>query len=196
MEGSSYQSEKDELAKTYPWANPEHERERWHTQEEKLLAQQELMAAQRENGCWLGGLGVCHSWSKCHSSPALLQLNTPRGGSGNFAALLSAGKLALDGNRSSSLSKVCSLHGVRGEQGKHASITDESTLWSVSSRDRQVTLYWAVGGWSSIQQLVINYFSSSKSSQARRWEFKQSPRKRLVTAAKKMSHLLQRHKHK
>ena len=48
---------KDELLKTYPWANQERMKNA-STQEEKLLAQQELMAAQRENGVSMfGGVG-------------------------------------------------------------------------------------------------------------------------------------------
>ena len=190
---ATYQSEKMNYLK--PILGPIQERmKNASTQEEKLLAQQELMAAQRENGVSMfGGVGCL---------PLLIQMPF-------FSALFFAAQHTKGVAESSFLGialgkpsllltaivavlyyiqSMLSLHGIEDETQKEsmrkASLMSPIMIGVFSLiSSAGVTLYWVVGGVIQIiQQFVINYL------------IRPNLRKRVAEEYKKTLHQLQRHK--
>ena len=165
---ATYQSEKMNYLK--PILGPIQERmKNASTQEEKLLAQQELMAAQRENGVSMfGGVGCLplliqmpffsalffaaqHTKGVADSSFLGIALGKP--------SLLLAAIVAV----LYYIQSMLSLHGIEDESQKEsmrkASLMSPIMIGVFSLiSSAGVTLYWVVGGVIQIiQQFVINY---------------------------------------
>ena len=161
------------------------------TQEEKLQAQQELMAAQRENGLSMfGGIGCL---------PLLIQM--PFFSALFFAAQYTEGVanstfLGIDLGKSSIvltlivgvlyyLQSVLSLHGIEDEaqkeQMKRASYMSPIMIVVFSFMSpAAVTLYWVVGGFIQIiQQFMINYLIRPRIRKQVAEEYKKNPPKAM-----------------
>ena len=190
---ATYQSEKMNYLK--PILGPIQERmKNASTQEEKLLAQQELMAAQRENGVSMfGGVGCL---------PLLIQMPF-------FSALFFAAQHTKGVAESSFLGialgkpsllltaivavlyyiqSMLSLHGIEDETQKEsmrkASLMSPIMIGVFSLiSSAGVTLYWVVGGVIQIiQQFVINYLIRPKRVAE---EYKNNPPKATSHRVKK-----------
>ncbi len=193
---ATYQSEKMNYLK--PILGPIQERmKNASTQEEKLLAQQELMAAQRENGVSMfGGVGCL---------PLLIQMPF-------FSALFFAAQHTKGVAESSFLGialgkpsllltaivavlyyiqSMLSLHGIEDETQKEsmrkASLMSPIMIGVFSLiSSAGVTLYWVVGGVIQIiQQFVINYLIRPNLRKRVAEEYKNNPPKATSHRVKK-----------
>ena len=193
---ATYQSEKMNYLK--PILGPIQERmKNASTQEEKLLAQQELMAAQRENGVSMfGGVGCL---------PLLIQMPF-------FSALFFAAQHTKGVAESSFLGialgkpsllltaivailyyiqSMLSLHGIEDESQKEsmrkASLMSPIMIGVFSLiSSAGVTLYWVVGGVIQIiQQFVINYLIRPNLRKRVAEEYKNNPPKATSHRVKK-----------
>ncbi len=142
------------------------------SQEEKLLAQQELMAAQREmESACLVELGL-PLWSKCHSSASSCSSTHPAVADSSFLWHCSWQLLALIwlSLRFLLYPKLCLFMELKMKpKGKHAqSITDESGLWSVKSSHWSLQPEWLLASsrrWSNYPTICHQLLDLSKSSQ-------------------------------
>ena len=185
---ATYQSEKMNYLK--PILGPIQERmKNASTQEEKLLAQQELMAAQRENGVSMfGGVGCL---------PLLIQMpffsalffaaqHTKGVADSNFLGI-ALGKPSLLLTAIVAvlyyIQSMLSLHGIEDETQKEsmrkASLMSPIMIGVFSLiSSAGVTLYWVVGGVIQIiQQFVINYLIRPNLRKRVAEEYKNNPPK-------------------
>ncbi|MGT2930267.1 membrane protein insertase YidC [Streptococcus dentasini] len=164
------------------------------TQEEKMAAQTELLAANRENGVsMLGGIGCL---------PLLIQL--PFFSAMYFAARYTPGVLDSDflwfnlGHRDIPLMIIIAglyliqswmaVQQMPEEQRQQAGMTMYMTplmmVFFGLAQPSAVVLYWFVGGiFSILQQLITNYLIKPKLKKQVEEEFKQNPPKAPKSAA-------------
>ncbi len=150
------------------------------------------------NGCLtkmesLAGVGCLPLWSKCHSSqPSSLQLNTPKVADSSFLGIAQANCCFLDGYRCIYLYPKYALFMELKSCPKRSHHwwvrLSVSSHWILQPSDL-LGSRWVI---QIIQQFVINYLIRPNSQRVAE-EYKNPP-KAPVTAWKKMSHQLQRHK--
>ena len=164
------------------------------TQEEKLAAQQELMAAQRENGVSMfGGIGCLPLLIQMPFFSALFfAAQYTEGvaqshffgihlGSSNLILVAIVGVLYY-------IQSVLSLHGIEDEaqkeQMKRASYMSPIMIVIFSFMSpAAVTLYWVVGGFIQIiQQFIINYLIRPHLRRQVAEEFEKNPPQSLKNA--------------
>ena len=202
---ATYQSEKMNYLK--PILGPIQERmKNASTQEEKLLAQQELMAAQRENGVSMfGGVGCLPLLIQMPFFSALFFAAQHTKGVADSSFLgIALGKPSLLLTAIVAvlyyIQSMLSLHGIEDETQKEsmrkASLMSPIMIGVFSLiSSAGVTLYWVVGGVIQIiQQFVINYLIRPNLRKRVAEEYKNNPPKATSHRVKKMSHPLQRHK--
>lgn len=197
---ASYQSEK--MAYLKPIFEPINQRMKNATsQEEKMAAQTELMAAQRENGInLLGGMGCL---------PLLIQMPFFTGM--YYAARFTNGIststfLGLDLGKSSLLLTIIiavlyfiqswlSMHGVAEEQRaqmKTMMYAMPLMMFFMSiNLPASVAIYWFVGGiFSIIQQLIVTYILKPKLREKIAAEFEANPQVAQKLLAEELAKLL------
>ena len=166
------------------------------TQEEKLAAQQELFAAQRENGLSMfGGIGClpliiqtpffsalffAAQYTNGVASSTFLGINL---GKPSLALTLIVGVLYY-------IQSLLSLHGIEDEtqkeQMKRATYISPITIVGFSFLSpAAVTLYWVVGGFIQIiQQFIINYLMRPRIRKQVAEEYKKNPPKAMSNAGR------------
>ena len=203
---ATYQSEKMNYLK--PILGPIQERmKNASTQEEKLLAQQELMAAQRENGVSMfGGVGCLPLLIQMPFFSALFFAAQHTKGVADSSFLgIALGKPSLLLTAIVAvlyyIQSMLSLHGIEDETQKEsmrkASLMSPIMIGVFSLiSSAGVTLYWVVGGVIQIiQQFVINYLIRPNLRKRVAEEYKNNPPKATShRGEKKMSHQLRLHK--
>ena len=193
---ATYQSEKMNYLK--PILGPIQERmKNASTQEEKLLAQQELMAAQRENGVSMfGGVGCLPLLIQMPFFSALFfaaQHTKGVADSSFFGIALGKPSLLLTAIVAVLyyIQSMLSLHGIEDETQKEsmrkASLMSPITIGVFSLiSSAGVTLYWVVGGVIQIiQQFVINYLIRPNLRKRVAEEYKNNPPKATSHRVKK-----------
>ena len=185
---ATYQSEKMNYLK--PILGPIQERmKNASTQEEKLLAQQELMAAQRENGVSMfGGVGCLPLLIQMPFFSALFFAAQHTKGVADSSFLgIALGKPSLLLTAIVAvlyyIQSMLSLHGIEDETQKEsmrkASLMSPIMIGVFSLiSSAGVTLYWVVGGVIQIiQQFVINYLIRPRLRKQVAEEYKNNPPK-------------------
>ena len=185
---ATYQSEKMNYLK--PILGPIQERmKNASTQEEKLLAQQELMAAQRENGVSMfGGVGCLPLLIQMPFFSALFFAAQHTKGVADSSFLgIALGKPSLLLTAIVAvlyyIQSMLSLHGIEDETQKEsmrkASLMSPIMIGVFSLiSSAGVTLYWVVGGVIQIiQQFVINYLIRPKLRKQVAEDYKNNPPK-------------------
>ena len=194
---ATYQSEKMNYLK--PILGPIQERmKNASTQEEKLLAQQELMAAQRENGVSMfGGVGCLPLLIQMPFFSALFFAAQHTKGVADSSFLgIALGKPSLLLTAIVAvlyyIQSMLSLHGIEDETQKEsmrkASLMSPIMIgvFSLISSSAGVTLYWVVGGVIQIiQQFVINYLIRPNLRKRVAEEYKNNPPKATSHRVKK-----------
>lgn len=193
---ATYQSEKMNYLK--PILGPIQERmKNASTQEEKLLAQQELMAAQRENGVSMfGGVGCLPLLIQMPFFSALFFAAQHTKGVADSSFLgIALGKPSLLLTAIVAIlyyiQSMLSLHGIEDESQKEsmrkASLMSPIMIGVFSLiSSAGVTLYWVVGGVIQIiQQFVINYLIRPNLRKRVAEEYKNNPPKATSHRVKK-----------
>ena len=193
---ATYQSEKMNYLK--PILGPIQERmKNASTQEEKLLAQQELMAAQRENGVSMfGGVGCLPLLIQMPFFSALFFAAQHTKGVADSSFLgIALGKPSLLFTAIVAvlyyIQSMLSLHGIEDETQKEsmrkASLMSPIMIGVFSLiSSAGVTLYWVVGGVIQIiQQFVINYLIRPNLRKRVAEEYKNNPPKATSHRVKK-----------
>ena len=193
---ATYQSEKMNYLK--PILGPIQERmKNASTQEEKLLAQQELMAAQRENGVSMfGGVGCLPLLIQMPFFSALFFAAQHTKGVADSSFLgIALGKPSLLLTAIVAvlyyIQSMLSLHGIEDETQKEsmrkASLMSPIMIGVFSLiSSAGVTLYWVVGGVIQIiQQFVINYLIRPNLRKRVAEEYKNNPPKATSHRVKK-----------
>lgn len=193
---ATYQSEKMNYLK--PILGPIQERMKTaKTQEEKLLAQQELMMAQRENGVSMfGGIGCLPLLIQMPFFSALFfAAQHTKGIAGQTFLGIPLGKPSLLLTAIVAvlyyIQSVLSLHGIEDETQKEsmrkASLMSPIMIAVFSVLNTAgVTLYWVVGGVIQIiQQFVVNYLIRPNLRKRVAEEYKNNPPKATSHRVKK-----------
>lgn len=193
---ATYQSEKMNYLK--PILGPIQDRMKTaKTQEEKLLAQQELMMAQRENGVSMfGGIGCLPLLIQMPFFSALFfAAQHTKGIAGQTFLGIPLGKPSLLLTAFVAvlyyIQSVLSLHGIEDETQKEsmrkASLMSPIMIAVFSVLNTAgVTLYWVVGGVIQIiQQFVVNYLIRPNLRKRVAEEYKNNPPKATSHRVKK-----------
>lgn len=193
---ATYQSEKMNYLK--PILGPIQDRMKTaKTQEEKLLAQQELMMAQRENGVSMfGGIGCLPLLIQMPFFSALFfAAQHTKGIAGQTFLGIPLGKPSLLLTAIVAalyyIQSVLSLHGIEDETQKEsmrkASLMSPIMIAVFSVLNTAgVTLYWVVGGVIQIiQQFVVNYLIRPNLRKRVAEEYKNNPPKATSHRVKK-----------
>lgn len=193
---ATYQSEKMNYLK--PILGPIQDRMKTaKTQEEKLLAQQELMVAQRENGVSMfGGIGCLPLLIQMPFFSALFfAAQHTKGIAGQTFLGIPLGKPSLLLTAIVAalyyIQSVLSLHGIEDETQKEsmrkASLMSPIMIAVFSVLNTAgVTLYWVVGGVIQIiQQFVVNYLIRPNLRKRVAEEYKNNPPKATSHRVKK-----------
>lgn len=193
---ATYQSEKMNYLK--PILGPIQDRMKTaKTQEEKLLAQQELMMAQRENGISMfGGIGCLPLLIQMPFFSALFfAAQHTKGIAGQTFLGIPLGKPSLLLTAIVAvlyyIQSVLSLHGIEDETQKEsmrkASLMSPIMIAVFSVLNTAgVTLYWVVGGVIQIiQQFVVNYLIRPNLRKRVAEEYKNNPPKATSHRVKK-----------
>lgn len=193
---ATYQSEKMNYLK--PILGPIQDRMKTaKTQEEKLLAQQELMMAQRENGVSMfGGIGCLPLLIQMPFFSALFfAAQHTKGIAGQTFLGIPLGKPSLLLTAIVAvlyyIQSVLSLHGIEDETQKEsmrkASLMSPIMIAVFSVLNTAgVTLYWVVGGVIQIiQQFVVNYLIRPNLRKRVAEEYKNNPPKATSYRVKK-----------